>query len=57
MFSGGRSGTIPSGKARKEILEFNYETETWTVIGAMKETRREHAVSAVSFKDYEKWCN
>ena len=53
MSSGGKG----DGQERKEIFEFNYDTETWTVIGAMKETRRGHAVSVVPFKDYEKWCN
>ena len=42
---------------RKDILEFNHETDLWTVIGAMKEEKFEHAVSVVSFDDYEKWCN
>ena len=40
-----------------DILEFNHATESWTVIGAMKEKRRRHGVSVVSFDDYEKWCN
>ena len=40
-----------------DILEFNHETESWTVIGAMKEKRRRHGVSVVSSEDYEKWCN
>ena len=42
---------------RKEILEFNQETESWTVIGAMKEPRENHAVSLVSIDHYDKWCN
>ena len=42
---------------RKDILEFNQETESWTVIGAMKEQKSGHAVSVVSYDDYEKWCN
>ena len=55
---GGRDG---GGGFRKEILEFNPETVAWTVIGTMKEHHRArkylHAVSVVSFDDYEKWCN
>ena len=42
---------------RKDILEFNQETDSWTVIGAMKEDKYGHAVSVVSIDDYEKWCN
>ena len=45
------------GDGRKDILEFNHETESWTVIGAMKEPRHAHSVSVVSIEDYEKWCN
>ena len=41
----------------KEILEFNFETEAWTVIGTMKEQRDQHAVTVESFDDYENWCN
>ena len=41
----------------KNILEFNQETESWTVIGTMREPRRIHAVSVVSFDDFKKWCN
>ena len=43
--------------AGKDILEFNHKTESWTVIGAMKEPRLGHSVSVVSFEDYKKWCN
>ena len=54
--SGGNDGDF-----RKEVLEFNYESESWTVIGAMKEARYHHAVSVISFddygNDYKKWCN
>ena len=39
------------------ILELSFETETWNEIGAMKEKRRDHAVSAVSYDDFAKWCN
>ena len=41
----------------KEILEFNQESDSWIEIGAMKEPRYIHAVSVVSFDDYEHWCN
>jgi len=41
----------------KEILEFNYETESWRRIGTMKERRSSHDMSVVSLDDYEKWCN
>ena len=44
-------------KDRKEILEFNHETDSWTAIGAMKEQKNGHAVSVVSSEDYEQWCN
>ena len=39
------------------ILEFNYETESWTEVGTMKRSRTGHAVSVVPFDDYAKWCN
>ena len=48
-------GNSPRGY-RKDILEFNHESESWTGIGAMKEPKGLHAVSVVSFDDYEKWC-
>ena len=55
IFSG---GYVSTGKfAGKDILEFNFQTESWTVIGAMKEPRLGHSVSVVSFEDYKKWCN
>jgi len=55
---GGYDGDTPSGgNFRKEVFEFNPETETWSVIGKMKESRRFHAVSVISFENYEKWCN
>ena len=44
------------GDNREEILEFNYGTESWTKIGEMTEPRIIHAVSVVSFEDYERWC-
>jgi len=50
---GGRGNQSASDK----ILEFNQDTESWTVIGAMKEPRSSFALSVVSFDDYEKWCN
>ena len=40
-----------------EVLEFNHETASWIIIGAMKEPKRAHAVSVVTLEDYEKWCN
>ena len=55
--SGGYNGSGYNGGNRKEILEFNYETESWTVIGAMKEPKSAAEVSVVSFDDYKKWCN
>ena len=48
---------MEGGNIRKEILEFNYETESWTVIGAMKEQKRGVGVSVVSLDDFKKWCN
>ena len=52
FFSGGYSTS-----KRKEIIEFNHQTESWTVIGGLKEPRVHHAVSGVTFDDYEKWCS
>ena len=52
--SGGYSGR---GGHLSQILEFNIENRSWTVIGAMKEERNGCAVSVISFDDYEKWCN
>ena len=65
IFSGGGAdgddiiSDVQSGlrNDRKEILEFNHEAGSWTVIGEMKESREYHAVSLGSFNDYEKWCN
>ena len=38
-------GYVSTGNiAGKDILEFNQETESWTVIGAIKEPRIAHAV-------------
>ena len=42
---------------RKVILEFIHETESWTVIGEMEKPKSGHAVSVVSFQDYENWCS
>ena len=53
-FSGGRPD---GGVGLKMIQEFNYETESWTEIGTMKEARYSYAVSVVSYDDYGKWCN
>ena len=46
-----------AGSFKKEILEFNLQTESWTEIGLMKEPEETHAVSVVSFEDFKKWCN
>ena len=54
VFLGGYSTEKFAGK---DILEFNLQTESWTVIGAMKEPRLAHAVSVVSSEDYEKWSH
>ena len=48
-------GDDQANKVNKEILEFNYETESWTVISSLPEPK--WAASVVSFDDYEKWCN
>jgi len=45
------------GVGTKDILEFNHETESWSVIGAMKWRKLFVSVSVVSIDDYEKWCN
>ena len=51
-------GYVSTGNiAGKDILEFNQETESWTVIGAMKEPKYATAVSVVSYDDYKKFCN
>ena len=54
--SGGSGYAVGPVGSRKEILEFEHETESWTVFGAMKEAVSNHGVSVVSFEDYEKWC-
>ena len=41
---------------QEEILEFNLQTESWAVIGEMKQPIEHDAVSIVSSDDYEKWC-
>ena len=51
--SGGGSS---AGRNLDRILEFNYETESWTEIGAMKLGRYYHAVSVVRYDDFAKWC-
>ena len=55
--SGGYSAEGYVRVQQKDILEFNLQTESWTVIGAMKEPRIFHSVSVVSLDDYKKWCN
>ena len=45
---------------KNSIVEFSHETETWTEIGAMKETRSMLAVTALTYDDfkfYANWCN
>ena len=37
-------------------MEYDPVTEEWQEVGKMKEGRRDHAVSVVSFKDYAAWC-
>ena len=54
--SGGYGHAAGTVGLRQEILEFNYETESWTMFGKMKEAVSNHGVSVVSFEDYEKWC-
>ena len=51
------SGGYDGSKYLNKILEFNYETETWTEIGTIEEARGQHAVSVVSYDDYANWCN
>ena len=51
------SGGEYSEGYKKDVLEFIHETESWTVIGEMKEPKVDHAVSVVSFQDYENDCN
>jgi len=46
-----------NGSDQNRIIEFNPETESWSVIGAMKEARRHNRVTIVPWADYEKWCN
>ena len=55
--SGGNAVGDRNRNDRKEILEFNHWTGSWTVIGTMKEKRTLHAVSGVSLDDYVKWCH
>ena len=47
-------------RIRKDILEFNHETGTWTLIAAMNEPRTGHAVTLIPLDDYDvhykKWC-
>ena len=57
ILSGGSLGPSGGYSSREEILEFNQETESWIVIGAMKEPRKLLAVSVISFDEYENWCN
>ena len=51
------SGGEYSEGYKKDVLEFIHETESWTVIGEMKEPKSDHAVSVVSFQDYKNWVN
>ena len=51
------SGGSIRGSIQNTILEFNYETESWTEVGTMKRPRRYHAVSVVPFDDFANWCN
>ena len=45
------------GSSRNDILEYSHETEEWQEIGTMKEPRRWHAVTVVSYEEYAEWCN
>ena len=43
-------------KVKKNILEFNKETEEWELIGTMKLSRGSPGVSTISETDFAPWC-
>ena len=53
---GGKDSGRQEWNNRNDILQYNPETEEWQKIGTMKEARKLHAVTVVSYKDYAYWC-
>ena len=39
-----------------EIAEFDKEKRKWTIIGATKIKRTDHAVSVINYSDFSEWC-
>ena len=50
------SGGSDDDNARDDILEYDHETDKWTLIGTIREARDALAVSVVDFTDYAEFC-
>ena len=55
-FLGGEFMESSSYKYRRNIMEFNKQTENWEDIGNMNNKISYHAVSVVDYHQYAKWC-
>ena len=55
-FLGGELTESSSYKYRRNIMEFNKQTEKWEDIGTMENGISYHAVSVVDYHQYAKWC-
>ena len=38
------------------ILEYDFSEDSYTQIGSMTQTRREHAVTVIQYEDFSEWC-
>ena len=54
--AGGYTG-YPDYTTYNDILEFNAEDGTWTRVGSMAISRREHAVSVIKYLEIADYCN
>ena len=55
MFTGGIDDFFPG--FLDEVIEFNTDTEEWSVVENMSEGRRLHATSVVDITIAEQFCN
>ena len=53
---GDDSGDQYNGHYFDDILEYDPEEDTMTIVGHMTEARAYHAVSVVPAEDYLQWC-
>ena len=55
--AGGISGDYDHYHVSDEILEYDPEEDTITIVGHMTQGRESHAVSVVPAADYLQWCD